>query len=150
MAPKILIIDDDPAIRTSLNLLLKRENYIVLSATNPSEALTQLSHLDSGLILMDMNYSRATSGKEGLALLEKIRRQNPEIPIILMTAWASIQLAVEGMKLGASDFISKDKTTMTSTKYLIDNFEKIGDHLTNIAQGVLLGMKWQDIFEPVE
>jgi len=107
MAPKILIIDDDPAIRTSLKLLLKRENYTVLSATNPSEALTQLSHLDSGLILMDMNYSRATSGKEGLALLEKIRRQNPEIPIILMTAWASIQLAVEGMKLGASDFISK-------------------------------------------
>ena len=107
MAQQILIIDDDPAIRTSLNLLLKREGYAVFTAAGPSEALKYLPRIISGLVLMDMNYSRATSGEEGLALLKEIRRINTTAPVILMTAWASIQLAVEGMKLGANDFISK-------------------------------------------
>ena len=107
MVQQILIIDDDPAIRTSLNLLLKREGYTIFTAADPEEALKLLPRITSGLILMDMNYSRATSGEEGLALLKDIRQTNPTAPVLLMTAWASIQLAVEGMKLGANDFISK-------------------------------------------
>jgi len=107
MAPQILIIDDDPAIRTSLKLLLKLKGYTIYTAAGPEEALQLLPRITKGLILMDMNYSRATSGNEGLALLKAIRKINAAIPVILMTAWASIQLAVEGMKLGASDFISK-------------------------------------------
>ncbi len=107
MAAKLLIIDDDPAIRTSLNFLLKREGYTPFTTSTPEEALKILGQVSINLILMDMNYSRATSGEEGLDLLKKIKTGFPVTPVILMTAWASIRLAVEGMKLGAADFISK-------------------------------------------
>ena len=103
----ILIIDDDIAVRTSLSLLLKRASYQVSDARKPKEAISLVQQNTFSLIIMDMNYSRATTGEEGLTLLKYIKSYAPQIPIILMTAWASIQLAVEGMKLGASDFISK-------------------------------------------
>jgi len=73
MVQQILIIDDDPAIRTSLNLLLKREGYTIFTSADPEEALKLLPRITNGLILMDMNYSRATAGEEGLALLKDIR-----------------------------------------------------------------------------
>jgi len=128
MAQQILIIDDDPAIRTSLNLLLKRKSYVVYTAADPAEALKHLPRIISGLVLMDMNFSRATSGEEGLALLKEIRRINTKLPIILMTAWASIQLAVEGMKLGANDFISKPWNNENLLKTISTNLKLTEKH----------------------
>ncbi len=104
---KILIVDDDPAVRASLELLLKRTGYQSLLAQNPTEALASVDKNNPALILLDMNFSRATSGAEGLELLAELRRVKPEIPVMLITAWGTIDLAVQGMKTGAVDFINK-------------------------------------------
>ena len=103
----ILIIDDDEAIRLSLGLLLKKAGYDYDTASNPEEALQKVRHRQYDLILMDMNYSRDTSGREGIELLMKTKIFQPETPVILITAWGSIDLAVEAMKTGAYDFITK-------------------------------------------
>ena len=103
----ILVIDDDEAIRLSLSLLLKKSGYDCETANNPEEALNKVRHRQYELILMDMNYSRDTSGREGIELLMKTRIFQPDTPVILITAWGSIELAVEGMKAGAYDFITK-------------------------------------------
>lgn len=103
----ILIVDDDKPIRLSLGLLLKRAGYEVDSAENPHEALNKVRNRKYDLIFMDMNYSRSTSGEEGIELLCKTKTLAPETPVILITAWGSIDLAVEGMRHGAYDFITK-------------------------------------------
>lgn len=103
----ILIVDDDEAIRMSLGLLLKRAGYVTETADNPDDALDMVRARSYDLILMDMNYSRATTGEEGIALLRKVKIFQSDTPVILITAWGSIDLAVEGMKAGAYDFITK-------------------------------------------
>ncbi|PYQ57396.1 MAG: sigma-54-dependent Fis family transcriptional regulator [Acidobacteria bacterium] len=103
----ILIVDDDPSVTASLSLLLKRHGHPARGARTPEEALELLREQDFELVLQDMNFSRATSGEEGLELLAGIRRLRPRLPVILITAWGSIELAVEGMKAGAADFITK-------------------------------------------
>ena len=103
----ILVIDDDIAVCTSLKLLLKQAGYEVNTVLNPDEALGWIRKNTPSLILMDMNYSLETDGSEGIELLRKVRIFLPDVPIILITAWASISLAVEGIKAGATDFISK-------------------------------------------
>lgn len=103
----ILIVDDDKVIRLSLSMLLKRAGYETLTASDATEALEAVRCHPFRLIIMDMNYSRNTSGEEGLELLRKVRIFQPEVPVILITAWGSIPLAVEGMKAGAFDFITK-------------------------------------------
>ncbi len=103
----ILIIDDDPAIRSSLSFMLKRAGYDTLTAEGPKEAMAVVRSLTPRLVLMDMNYSLSTSGDEGITLLKQMKLFLPDVPIILMTAWGSIQLAVEGMQAGAFDFITK-------------------------------------------
>jgi len=103
----ILIVDDDAAIRSSLALLTRRAGYAVRFATSPSEAMVEVRRESPSLVLLDMNFSRFTSGEEGLTLLKQIRLFLPSVPVILMTAWGSIELAVEGMRAGAFDFITK-------------------------------------------
>ena len=103
----ILIIDDDEAIRLSLGLMLKRAGYEVETASSPDEGLDKVRKRTYDLILMDMNYTRSTTGQEGIELLMKTKIFQTETPIILMTAWGSIELAVEGIKNGAYDFITK-------------------------------------------
>lgn len=103
----ILIVDDDRGIRTSLRLLLERNGYEVAEAKNKQEAMNIVWNQPPELILMDMNFSPMTTGEEGLQLLRQVKETNPLIPVILMTAWGSIELAVRGMKTGASDFITK-------------------------------------------
>ena len=103
----ILVIDDDESIRLSLGLLLKKAGYDCDVAAGPDEALQKVRQRQYDLILMDMNYSRDTSGREGIELLMKTKIFQPETPVILITAWGSIELAVEGMKAGAYDFITK-------------------------------------------
>ena len=106
----ILIVDDDVSITASLALLLKQNGYASVQAHTPSEALAILRRERPRLVLQDMNFSRETSGAEGIDLLERIRAEEPALPVILMTAWGSIQLAVEGMKRGAADFVTKPWT----------------------------------------
>lgn len=103
----ILIIDDDSAIRTSLSFLLKRAHYEVEAVSNPKEAMGVIRAVAPDLILMDMNFSLSTDGDEGITLLKQVKLFRPEVPVILMTAWGSIQLAVKGMQAGAFDFITK-------------------------------------------
>ncbi|MDO4790520.1 MAG: sigma-54 dependent transcriptional regulator [Porphyromonas sp.] len=103
----ILIVDDDSGIRSSLSLLLKRAGYTVFTAEAPRTALSWLEAHSPSLILMDMNFSLSTSGDEGLFLLSQVKKRREDIPVILMTAWGSIELAVKGMQAGAFDFVTK-------------------------------------------
>ncbi|KGJ95326.1 sigma-54-dependent transcriptional regulator [Colwellia psychrerythraea] len=102
----ILIADDDEDIRLALNLLLSAQGYQVIEAANAKEIIIESNRQQPDLVLLDMNFSRdTTSGQEGLAILEQLQPLN--IPVILMTAWGSIELAVEGLQKGANDFIEK-------------------------------------------
>lgn len=102
----ILVADDDDDIRLALELLLTSEGYRVIEASNAKEVVIQASRQQPDLILLDMNFSRdTTSGFEGLEILTQLKTSN--IPVILMTAWGSIELAVNGLKEGACDFIEK-------------------------------------------
>jgi two-component system, NtrC family, response regulator len=106
----ILVVDDDKSVTASLTLLLKQAGHASRSAATPDEALTILRGASCELVIQDMNFTRRTSGDEGLALLKQIRAGYPSVPVILITAWGSIALAVEGIKAGATDFISKPWT----------------------------------------
>lgn len=103
----ILIIDDDSAIRSSLSFMLKRAKYEVQAVPGPKEAMEVVHTVTPQLILMDMNFSLSTDGAEGLVLLKQVKLFCPDVPVILMTAWGSIPLAVQGMRAGAFDFITK-------------------------------------------
>ena len=103
----ILVIDDDSAIRTSLSFMLKRAKYDVQTVASPKEAIAVVRSVAPELILMDMNFSLTTTGDEGITLLKQVKIFQPDTPVILMTAWGSIQLAVKGMQAGAFDFITK-------------------------------------------
>jgi two-component system NtrC family response regulator len=103
----VLIIDDDLAIRTSLRLLLKQAGYLAQAVATPAEALAVVRETPPRLVLMDMNYSLDTTGADGLALLRQVKAVAPQVPVILITGWGSIALAVEGMKAGAAEFITK-------------------------------------------
>ncbi|GAB3907994.1 sigma-54 dependent transcriptional regulator [Larkinella knui] len=103
----LLIIDDDIAVQTSLSLLLRRDGFTVKTAENPVQALEALDAETPELVLLDMNFSIETSGEEGLKMLNMIRAGYPAVPVILITGWGTIDLAVQGMKAGAKDFITK-------------------------------------------
>ncbi len=104
---KILIIDDDRAVCSSLDLLLRRKGYETSMIHHPSDAAEAFHDFEPELVLLDMNFTIDTSGKQGLKLLERIREDYPKVSVILMTGWATVQLAVKGMKLGAKDFVAK-------------------------------------------
>jgi two-component system, NtrC family, response regulator len=104
---KILIIDDDLSVQASLALLLKQSGYAALACDDQQQALDLLATLSVDLILQDMNFSRSTTGEEGLFLLTEIKTLYPNVPVLLMSAWGSITLAVRGVKLGAADFFTK-------------------------------------------
>lgn len=103
----ILVIDDDIAIQASLQLLLKENGFQVTVAGKQGEALRRLKNEKISLILMDMNLSSDTTGEDGLELLADVKEFWPQLPVILITGWGSIDLAVEGMRRGAFDFITK-------------------------------------------
>jgi len=104
----ILIVDDDYSVTASLALLLKQAGHATRAAPDPPAALAALEAEPAiALVLQDMNFSRSTTGEEGLALLRAIKVRRPGLPVILITAWGSIDLAVKGMKAGAADFVTK-------------------------------------------
>jgi len=105
---KVLVVDDQADILEALRLLLKGNGYKAETALSPEQALVAAAAGDHDLVVIDMNYARdTTSGAEGLALLDTLHAQRPEVPVIVMTAWSTIDLAVEAMRRGASDFITK-------------------------------------------
>jgi len=129
----ILVIDDNIAVRTSLLLLLKNEGYEVIGCASPVEAIKTIRADEPQLVILDLNFSNDTSGREGIDMLNKIKQVNHTIPIILITGWASIELAVQGMKGGANDFINKpwnNEHLLQSVKTLLDLKEKKEAHHT--------------------
>src|SRR5690348_17136467 len=99
---RALIADDQPDVTEALRLLLKREGYQTKVVHSPRAVLENLSEHQFDLLLMDLNYARdTTSGAEGLDLLARVRRLDATLPVVVMTAWANIQLAVEAMRRGA-------------------------------------------------
>jgi DNA-binding NtrC family response regulator len=107
-SPRILIADDQPDVREALRLLLKGEGYQTETVSSPVGILKALESGDFHVLLMDLNYSRdTTSGKEGLDVLSRIQATDSTLPVVVMTAWGNVSLAVETMRRGARDFIQK-------------------------------------------
>lgn len=107
-APRILIADDQPDVLEALRLLLKPDGYILDTASSPQQILRTLEVRDFDVVLMDLNYARdTTSGEEGLDLLQRIHAADTSLPVVVMTAWGSVNIAVEAMRRGARDFIQK-------------------------------------------
>ncbi|TFW11447.1 sigma-54-dependent Fis family transcriptional regulator [Massilia arenosa] len=105
--PRILVVDDDAAVQASLVLLLKQAGYDARACDDAAQALAMLASAPFDLVIQDMNFSLATSGDEGLDLLGRIKAAQPALPVLLMTAWGSIALAVRGMKAQAANFFTK-------------------------------------------
>ncbi|MGD0200759.1 MAG: sigma-54 dependent transcriptional regulator [Bryobacteraceae bacterium] len=106
--PRVLIADDQADVLMALRLLLKGEGFDIESAASPSAVLSAVESRDFDAVLMDLNYARdTTSGQEGLDLLCRIQALDSTLPVIVMTAWGSVQVAVEAMRRGARDFIQK-------------------------------------------
>lgn len=116
--PKVLIADDQQDVLEALRFLLKGEGYQIEAVTSPRAVLQNVEKHDYDAILLDLNYTRdTTSGHEGLDLLERLRQMDGSIPVIVMTAWGSVDLAVEAMRRGARDFVQKpwDNARLLST-----------------------------------
>ena len=108
LTPRVLIADDQPDVLEALRLLLKSERYQIETAKRPAEVIKAIEERDFDVILMDLNYTRdTTSGEEGLDLLARIQKLDSTLPVVVMTAWGSVDVAVEAMRRGASDFIQK-------------------------------------------
>jgi sigma-B regulation protein RsbU (phosphoserine phosphatase) len=130
---RILVADDQPDVRTALRLLLKGHGYQVDLAQSPAETLARMAAGDYHAVLMDLNYSRdTTSGREGLECLARLRALDPETPVVVMTAWGTLELAVEAMRRGASDFVLKP----WSNPQLIETLARLPRPETALARGV--------------
>ncbi len=129
----ILIIDDDRAICTSISLLLRRAGFTPHSVNGPRQVLEKVATIQPVLILLDMNFTIDTSGKQGLKLLKELTAKHSDIPVILMTGWATVDLAVRGMKAGARDFVAKpwdNKQLLSSIRTILTITEGKSDSKT--------------------
>jgi DNA-binding NtrC family response regulator len=107
-APRVLIADDQPDVLEALRLLLKAEGYQIETAASPRGILAAVETRDFDVVLMDLNYARdTTSGREGLDLLTRLQTLDSTLPVVVMTAWGSVDVAVEAMRRGARDFLQK-------------------------------------------
>src|SRR3954447_8649160 len=105
---KVLIVDDQPAVRTALVTLLELNDVPTVAVSTPEEALRQLETEDIGAVVQDMNFAASeTSGSEGERLFRAIRELDPDMPVLLMTAWTSLETAVALIKDGAADYVAK-------------------------------------------
>ena len=120
----VLIIDDNEAVRRALELLYSLHDIDTLSAGAPLEGLALLDRRDVDLVVQDMNFTRdTTSGEEGIALFRALRERDPDLPIILLTAWTHLETAVSLVKAGAADYLAKpwdDEKLVTASKNLIE------------------------------
>ena len=105
---RVLVADDQADVREALRLLLKAEGYLAETVSNPAALLEALQSNEFDVVLMDLNYQRdTTSGQEGIDLLSQIQAMDSKLPVVVMTAWGSVELAVEAMRRGARDFLQK-------------------------------------------
>jgi DNA-binding NtrC family response regulator len=106
--PKVLVVDDQEAVRTALCLLFELSGLEPVAASTPADALELIREADVGVVIQDMNFSSSTTtGDEGIALFREIHALDPELPVILMTAWTSLETAVQLVKEGAADYVAK-------------------------------------------
>lgn len=114
MRLKVLVADDQLDVLHALRLLLKHHGFEVRQASDPAEAIAALREEEFDLVLLDLNYHLdTTSGREGLDLLAQIREANASVPLLVMTAWANTEIAIEAMRRGACDFVIKPWTNQT-------------------------------------
>jgi DNA-binding NtrC family response regulator len=121
--PTVLLIDDNAAVRTALEVLLSLQGLDIQQADSPAAGLDILERGDVDLVIQDMNFTRqATSGEEGIELFHRIRERQPELPIILLTAWTHLETAVDLVKAGAADYLAKpwdDARLLTTVRNLL-------------------------------
>jgi sigma-B regulation protein RsbU (phosphoserine phosphatase) len=111
MQPRILIADDQQDVLDALRLLLKGHGFSIETVNSPADLLSSLAHQEFDILLMDLNYARdTTSGREGLDVLSRLREMEDAPPVVAMTGWATVGLAVEAMQYGVSDFVEKPWT----------------------------------------
>lgn len=119
----VLIIDDNDGVRTALEMLFSIHDVRVLSASSPQDGLNLLCTERVDLVIQDMNFTEdTTSGDEGVSLFKRIREQHPELPVILLTAWSNLETAVDLVKAGAADYLSKpwdDAKLLTTARNLL-------------------------------
>jgi len=116
--PRILVADDQPDVVEALRLLLKSNGFAVVPTSSPAGVLGAVETEDVDVVLMDLNYTRdTTSGREGLELLARLRQVDPQLPVVVMTAWGSVEGAVDAMRAGARDYVTKpwDNTRLVTT-----------------------------------
>jgi len=116
--PKVLVADDQPDVVEALRLLLKANGFSVIPTSSPAGVLGAAEVQDVDVVLMDLNYARdTTSGREGLELLARLQQLDPTLPVVVMTAWGSVDGAVEAMRGGARDYVTKpwDNTRLVAT-----------------------------------
>ena len=122
--PTVLVIDDNRSIAMALDVLLSLHEIETLSATGPAEGLKLLEKSRVDLVIQDMNFTAdTTSGAEGVALFRRIRERHPDLPVILLTAWTSLDTAVDLIKAGAADYLGKpwdDQRLIATVKNLIE------------------------------
>jgi DNA-binding NtrC family response regulator len=117
-APTILVVDDNQGVLDALRLLFKQEGWRVVGLDEPSRVAQVAALEEAQVVLLDMNFTRdTTSGQEGISALEKLRAADAELPVVLMTAWGTVDRAVQAMKLGAADYVTKpwDNDRLLST-----------------------------------
>ena len=157
--PTVLIIDDNAAVAIALEVLFSLHDIDALRAASPEEGLALLARHDVDLVIQDMNFTAdTTSGEEGAALFREIRRRHPDLPVILLTAWTHLDAAVDLVKAGAADYLSKpwhDNRLLASVTNLIElgqanralarHAQRARRQRRDLEQGFnLCGMVWQD------
>ena len=122
--PTVLVIDDNPSIAMAIEVLLSLHDVRVRRAATPDEGLAFLARTPVDLVIQDMNFAAdTTSGDEGVALFRRLRERHPDLPVILLTAWTSLDAAVNLIKAGAADYLAKpwdDQRLVASVQNLIE------------------------------
>ncbi len=148
MMNKILVVDDNQAVLDALSLLLELHDYQVETALTPFEALQIVRYQRIALVIQDMNFTAdTTSGEEGKALFRELRAINPHLPVILITAWTELEMAIELVKAGAADYLAKpwdDQKLLTSIANLIalgeaktqnEQYERVAQQRETLNEG---------------
>lgn len=123
----ILIIDDDQAIRLSIGLMLRQAGFEYEAVATESDAMAAMRRGNVDLAILDMNLTLSTTGQQGIEMLRKFKILAPTTPVIMLSAWATVPLAVEGMKYGAVDFVTKpwaNRDFMAKIRKALDSAEK--------------------------
>ena len=138
--PHVLVVDDQASVRTALEVLFELNDIPVVVASSPEQALSLVEREDIGLVIQDMNFRRdTTSGTEGVELMRAIRKLDPDLPIVLITAFTSLEMAVQLVKEGASDYLAKpwdDDKLVTTAKNLLRMRQLQQENLRLTYQGL--------------